>query len=43
MGRASLVVEWLRIHLAMQGMQVRSLVRELRFTWHGVTPGIANY
>ena len=27
----SLVVQWLRIRLAMQGMQVRSLVGELRF------------
>ena len=27
----SLVVQWLRICLAMQGMQVQSLVRELRF------------
>ena len=27
----SLVVQWLRIHLPMQGTQVRSLVRELRF------------
>ena len=26
----SLVVQWLRIHLPMQGMQVRSPVRELR-------------
>ena len=26
----SLVVQWLRIHLAMQGIQVRSLVGELR-------------
>ena len=26
--RASLVVQWLRIHLAMQGTQVPSLVRE---------------
>ena len=28
--RTSLVVQWLRICLPMQGMQVRSLVRELR-------------
>ena len=27
----SLVIQWLRICLAMQGMWVRSLVRELRF------------
>ena len=27
----SLVVQWLRTHLAMQGMWVPSLVRELRF------------
>ena len=27
----SLVVQWLRICFAMQGMWVRSLVRELRF------------
>ena len=27
----SLVVPWLRIHLAIQGMRVRSLVRKLRF------------
>ena len=27
---SSLVVQWLRIHLAMQGTQVQSLVRELR-------------
>jgi len=26
----SLVVQWLRIHLAMQGTWVRSLIRELR-------------
>ena len=26
----SLVVQWLRIHLPVQGMQVPSLVRELR-------------
>ena len=26
----SLVVQWLRIHFAMQGMQVQSLVGELR-------------
>ena len=26
----SLVVQWLRLHLPMQGMRVRSLVRELR-------------
>ena len=25
-----MVVQWLRIHLAMQGMQVQSLVEELR-------------
>ena len=29
-GEASLMIQCLRIHLAMQGMQVRSLVRELR-------------
>ena len=28
--RSFLLVQWLRIHLAMQGTQVRSLVRELR-------------
>ena len=27
-GWASLVAQWLRIHLPMQGTQVRSLVRE---------------
>ena len=27
----SLVVPWLRIHLAIQGMRVRSLVRKLKF------------
>ena len=27
-GRTSLVVEWIRIHLPMQGTQVRLLVRE---------------
>ena len=27
----SLVIQWLRICLVMQGMWVRSLVRELRF------------
>ena len=27
--RTSLVAQWLRIHLPMQGTQVRSLVREL--------------
>ena len=27
--QATLVVQWLRIHLAMQGIQVRPLVREL--------------
>ena len=26
----SLVVQWLRIHLAMQGVQIQSLARELR-------------
>ena len=26
--RASLVVQWLRIHLLMQGTQIRSLVQE---------------
>ena len=26
----SLVVQWLRIHLSLQGQQVRSLVQELR-------------
>ena len=26
----SLVVQWLRIHLAMQGLEVQSLVEELR-------------
>ena len=30
--RTSLVVQWLRIHLAMQGIEVLSLVRELRST-----------
>ena len=29
--RISLVVQWLRICLAMQGTQVQSLVRELEF------------
>ena len=28
--RTSLVVQWLRLHLPMQGMQVQFLVRELR-------------
>ena len=28
--RDSLLVQWLRIHLLMQGTQVRSLVRKLR-------------
>ena len=33
--RTSLVVQWLRIQLAMQGMRVRFLIRELRshMTW----------
>ena len=26
----SLVIQWLRLHLSMQGVQVRSLVEELR-------------
>ena len=30
-GGTSLVVQWLRICLPMQGTQVRSLVQELRF------------
>ena len=30
--RTSLVVQWLRICLPMQGMQVQVLVRELRFS-----------
>ena len=30
MSRTSLLIQWLRIHLAMQGTQVRSPVRELR-------------
>ena len=29
-GRTSLVVQWLRIHSAMQGTQVCPLIRELR-------------
>ena len=29
-GEGPLVVQWLRISLSMQGMQVQSLVRELR-------------
>ena len=33
---ASLVVQWLRIHLPMQGTQVRSLVQE-DLTCHGAT------
>ena len=28
--RASLVVQWLRIHLSVQGTQVQALLRELR-------------
>ena len=28
--QTSLVVQWLRLHLAMQGVQIRSLVGELR-------------
>ena len=27
----SLVIQWLKVHLAMQGTRVRSLVGELRF------------
>ena len=43
MGRTSLVVQWLRIHLPMQGTQVRALVRE-DLTCHGATkPGHHNY
>ena len=34
--RTSLVVQWLRIHLLMQGTQVRSLVQEDP-TCHGAT------
>ena len=30
MNGPSLVIQWLRIHLPTQGMQVRSLVQELR-------------
>ena len=29
--RTSLVIQWLRLHLLMQGVQVPSLVRELRY------------
>ena len=36
---ASLVVQWLRIHLPMQGTQVRSLVREDR-TCHRATKSV---
>ena len=35
-GDLALVAQWLRIHLAMQGTQVRSLVREDP-TYHGAT------
>ena len=27
----SLAIQWLRLHLSMQGVQVQSLVRELRY------------
>ena len=41
--RASLVVQWLRIRLPMQGTQVRALVREDP-TCHGATkPMCHNY
>ena len=37
--RASLVVQWLRICLPMQGTQIRSLVRKVS-TRHGVTKSV---
>ena len=41
--RASLVAQWLRVHLPMQGTWVRALVREDP-TCHGATkPAIHNY
>ena len=41
--RASLVMQWLRIHLPMQGTRVRALVREYP-TCHGATkPMCHNY
>ena len=41
--RASLVAQWLRIHLPVQGTQVRAQVREDP-TWHGATkPVCHNY
>ena len=40
----TLVVQWLRICLAMQGTQVRSLVEELRSTCHRATkPTLHNH
>ena len=38
------VVQWLRIHLPVQGTQVQSLAGELRSTFHGATkPVCCNY
>ena len=43
LGGTSLVVQWLGIHLPMQGTWVRALVREDP-TWHGATkPASHNY
>ena len=38
----SLVVQWLRIRLSMQGTQVQSLIREGP-TCHGATEPVPNY
>ena len=40
--RTSLVVQWLRIRLSMQGTQVQSLIREDP-TCHGATEPVPNY
>ena len=40
-GRSSLVAQWIRIHLPMQGTQVRSLVRE-DFTWCGTSKPVCH-
>ena len=41
--KASLVVQWLRIHLPMQGTQVRALVREDPTCLRATKPVCHNY
>ena len=40
---ASLVVQWLRIHLPMQGTRVRAVVREDPICRRATKPGLHNY